>query len=134
MKVKIGGTYKKEIRHSEQLKGEWDMHSADKLLMSLGDINGHMGRCIDGFHGVHGVHGGHAVGERNIEEKILFEFCLEKELCVSNTLSKKEKKRKVTFRMRENDSVLIKKKSVVFMKCEGNPWIVSTCTIGAKYK
>ena len=30
------------------------MHSAGDLAMCLGDINGHIGRHIDGFDGVHG--------------------------------------------------------------------------------
>ena len=41
------------------------------------------------------------------------EFCLEKEICVSNTWPRREEKRKVTFRMGENetetDIVLTKK-------------------------
>ena len=49
-----------------------------------------------------------------IEGSMLSEFCLEKELCVSITWSKREEKRKVTFRMGENKTeihlVLIKKK------------------------
>ena len=32
------------------------------------------------------------------------EFCLEKELCVSNTCFKGEEKRKVTFRIGENET------------------------------
>ena len=33
------------------------MHSADVLVMYLGDFNEHIGRCIDGFNGVHGGYG-----------------------------------------------------------------------------
>ena len=40
------------------------MHSADDLVMRLGDFNEH-GRHIDGFDGVHGRCG---VGQRNLEE------------------------------------------------------------------
>ena len=44
---------------------------------------------------------------------MLLEFCVEKELCVSNTCFKRYERRKVTFRMGENetelDFVLIKK-------------------------
>ena len=36
-----------------KLKCEWDMHSADDLVMCLGDFNRHVGRHIDGFDGVH---------------------------------------------------------------------------------
>ena len=43
---------------------------------------------------------------------MLLEFCLEMDLCVSNTWFKREEKRKVAFRMGENeieiDFVLIK--------------------------
>ena len=34
------------------------------LCVCLGDINGHVGRLIDGFDG---VNGGHGVGQRNLE-------------------------------------------------------------------
>ena len=47
------------------LKGEWDMHSADVLVMCLGDCNGHVGRHIDG------VRGGYSVGQRNLEGRML---------------------------------------------------------------
>ena len=36
-----------------ELKGEWDIRSADKLVVCLGDFHGHMGRHIDGFDEVH---------------------------------------------------------------------------------
>ena len=40
----------------------------------------------------------HAIltGERNVEERILLEFCDEKELCVANTWFEKKEKRKIT--------------------------------------
>ena len=37
-----------------KLKGEWDKHNADDLVMSLGNLNGHMDRC-DEVHGGYGV-------------------------------------------------------------------------------
>ena len=50
---------------------------------------------------------------------MLFEFCLEKELCMSNIWLKREEKWKVTFRMGENwteiDFVLIKKEHQRFI-------------------
>ena len=58
------------------------MHSTGDFTMCLVDINRNVGRHIDGFDG---VHGGHDVGQRNCKGKMLSEFCLEKELCVSNT-------------------------------------------------
>ena len=52
------------------------MHSAGNLVMCLGDFNGHIGRHI------YRVHGGFDVDQRNLEGRMLLEFCLEKELCV----------------------------------------------------
>ena len=63
------------------------MHSADDLVMLLDDFNRHVGRHIDGFDG---MHGGYGVGQRNLEGRMLLEFCLEKELCVSNTWFNRE--------------------------------------------
>ena len=51
----------------DDLKGEWDKHSVGDLVMCLGDVNGHVGRHIDG---VHGVHGGNVVGQRNLEGRM----------------------------------------------------------------
>ena len=86
-----------------ELKCEWDMHSADNLFMCLGNFNGHVCRHINGFHGVHGRYG---VGQRSFEGGMLLEFCLEKEICVSSTWFKREEKRKVTFRIGENETVI----------------------------
>ena len=60
----------------DELKGEWDMHSAGDLVMCLGDINGHIGRYIDG---------GHGVGQINFEEIMLLEYYQQKKLCMSKT-------------------------------------------------
>ena len=98
--------------------------------MCLGDFIGHIGRHFDG------VHAGYGVGQRNLEGRMLLEFCLEKELRVSNTLFKREEKRKVTFRMGENeteiDSVDKERTPTAYSKCEGNPWGVTTCLIDSR--
>ena len=51
---------------------------------------------------------------------MLLEFCIEMELCVSNTWFRREEKRKVTFRMGENeteiDFVLMKKEHRRFIQ------------------
>ena len=100
-----------------ELKFEWDMSFSDDLVMYLGDFNGHVGRHIYGFNG---VHGGYCVGQRNLDGRMLLLFCREKELCVSNTWFKREEKRKVTFRMSEDeteiDFVLIKKEHRRFIR------------------
>ena len=66
----------------DELKGAWDMHSAGDLVMCMGDFDGHISRHIDG---VDGVHEGFGVGQRNLEGRMLLEFSLEKDLCVSST-------------------------------------------------
>ena len=55
------------------------MHIAGDLVMCLGDINEHIGKHIYAFDR---LHGGYGVGQRNLVGRTIFEFCLEKELCV----------------------------------------------------
>ena len=74
------------------------MHGVDYLVKCLGDINGHIGRYVDEFYAVHRRY---SVGRRNLEGRMLLEFCLVKELLVSNTWFKREEKRKVTLRMKK---------------------------------
>ena len=52
----------------DELKCEWDTHSAGDLVMFLGDINGHLCRHIDGFDGDHGGYGG------NLKGRMLLQF------------------------------------------------------------
>ena len=71
--------------------------------MCLGDFNGHIARHTDGSHQ---IYEGHGIGQRNLEARMLLEFCLEKELCTQNTWIKREKNRKVIIRMEENKTVI----------------------------
>ena len=99
----------KRNSHFDGLKYACDMHVADDLVMRLGDINGHVGRHIDGFEE---VHGGYGLGKRNLEGRMFLEFCLDNELCVSSKSLKREEKRNVTFRIGKKTeiySMLIKK-------------------------
>ena len=61
---------------------EWDLQKSDKMVLALRDCNGYVRKYIDG---VEGMHGGNSFGIRNIEGRMLLEFCDEKELCVANT-------------------------------------------------
>ena len=63
------------------MKCEWDMHSVGDLVMCWCNFDGH----------VDGVHAGHGVGQRNLEGRMLLQLCPEKELCVSDTWSKRGK-------------------------------------------
>ena len=85
----------------DELKYEWDMHSAGDLAMCLCNLNGHVYKHIDGFDR---VHGGYDIGRRNLRGRMLLECCLEKELYMSNTWCKREEKRKVTFKMGKNET------------------------------
>ena len=64
------------------MTSEWDLQNPGEVVLSLGNLNGHVGRRIDVFEG---VHGGHGVCKKNVEGTRLLEFCDEKELCVANT-------------------------------------------------
>ena len=73
----------------DELKCKSDMHYAGDLVMCLCDINGHIGRHIDGFNG---DHEGFGVGHWNLEERMLLEYCLEQNyVCQIHGL--KERKR-----------------------------------------
>ena len=78
--------------------------------MCFDDLNGHVGEHIDGYDGVHGRY---RIGQRNLEGRMLLEFCLEKKLWLSSIWLKREEKRKLTLRIGGNeteiDFVLIKK-------------------------
>ena len=84
-----GRCLEKKPSFYDKQKCEWDMHSADDLGMCLGEFNGYVGRHIDGFYG---AHGGYGVGQRNLEGRMLLEYCLEKELCVSNIWFRREQR------------------------------------------
>ena len=63
-----GRCFEEKQSFYDEQKCEWDMHSADDLVMCLGDINEHVGRHIDGFDGVHERFG---VGHRNLHGRML---------------------------------------------------------------
>ena len=76
------------------MKSEWDLGSASKIIIFLGDFNGHVGKCAEGFKG---VHGGNGIGKRNAEGRRLLEFCDKRQLCVANTWFYKADKRKIPY-------------------------------------
>ena len=60
----------------------------------LGDMNGHVGRDVDGFEG---VHGGNGFGDRNAEGEAILEFATCFDLVVVNTFFTKETQNLVTY-------------------------------------
>ena len=72
-----------------------------EIVLGMGDFNGHVGKRIEGYED---VQRGNGIGERNVEQKMLLEFCDEKELCVANTWFRKGENRKVTYSAGENES------------------------------
>ena len=60
----------------------------------MGDFNGYVRKCAEGFESVHGRNG---IGKRNTEGRRLLEFCDKRELCVAHTWFCKPYKRKITY-------------------------------------
>ena len=100
-----------KIRFYDEMGNEWDFGSSSEIIVSLGDFDGHVGKCAEGFEG---LHGGNSIGKRNAEGRRLLGFCDEKELCVTNTWFKKTDKRKITYSAgrceTDIDFVLVRKK------------------------
>ena len=78
----------------EKMARGCEVENANEVLICLGDFNGPIGKKVDGFEG---VHGGFGIGKRNLEGRLLLEFCVEKDLCVGKSWFKKKDSKKVTF-------------------------------------
>ena len=80
---------------------EWSMANANEMVLGWGNSNGHEGKCAEGFEG---IHGGYGIGKRNVEGRMLLDFCVQKEFCVANTWYKKRDERKATYSSGGNDT------------------------------
>ena len=69
-------------RFYEEMAREWSMANANEMVLGLGYFNDHVGKCAEGFEGIHGKYG---IGKRNVEGRMLLDFCVQKNLCVANT-------------------------------------------------
>ena len=94
-----GRPFTEKQQFYDDLAYEWNLCSSAEMVLGLGDFNCHVGKLIDGFEG---IHGGYGFGVRNVEGRMLLEFCDEKDLCVANTWFKK--KRKVTYSAGGNET------------------------------
>ena len=43
-----------KVHLCDQMGSEWDLRSSSEIILSLGNFNGHVGKCAEGFEGVHG--------------------------------------------------------------------------------
>ena len=46
-----------KIHFYDEMRSEWELESSSEIIVSLGDFNGHVGKCSEGFKGVHGGNG-----------------------------------------------------------------------------
>ena len=88
-----GGPDAERVRFCDEVGSGWDLGSCSEIIVSLGDFDGHVGRCAEGFEG---VHGGNGVGRGNAEGGGLLEFCDGGELCVAGTWFRKTDRGKIT--------------------------------------
>ena len=50
-----------------EMAREWKMANANEMVLGLGDFNGHVGKCAEGFEGMHERYG---IGKRNVEGRM----------------------------------------------------------------
>ena len=103
-----------------------EVENANEVLICLGDFNGHIGKKVDGFEG---VHGGFGIDKRNLEDRLLLEFCVEKGMFVSNSWFKKKDNRKVTF----NGECSGTEKDFVLMKGSQKKLLKNVRAIGSEF-
>ena len=89
---------KRDFKRKWRVSGVWQMQN--EMVLGLGDFNGHVGKCAEGFEV---IHGGYGIGKRNVEGRMLLDFCVQKDLCVVNTWYKRDE-RKVTYSSGGNDT------------------------------
>ena len=49
-----GRPHEEKVRFYDEMGSEWDFGSSNEIIVSLGDFNGHVGKCVEDFEGVHG--------------------------------------------------------------------------------
>ena len=95
---------------------ESDLGSSSKIIVSLGDFNGHVGKCVEGFEG---VHGGMVLGKEMQKEEDCWSFVM-KESCAWQILgSKRQTKGKsliVPVEVKQIDFVLVGEKYRKYMR------------------
>ena len=64
------------------MRSEWDFGKSSKIIVSVGDFNGHVGKCAEGFEGVHRET---VLGKEMQREDDCWSFVI-KESCAQQTL------------------------------------------------
>ena len=90
----VGRSECKKNHFYNDMASAWDLQNPGEVVLGLGDFNGHVEKQIGGFEEPIGVHDRLGIGERNVEERRLLEFCDEKKLCEANTWFEKKEQRK----------------------------------------
>ena len=98
--VQVGRSESQKDQFYNVKTRQWDLKNPGEVVLGMGDFSGHV-RRIDGFEG---VHGGYGIGKTNVDERRLFEFCDETELCVANTWFEKKEQKKITYSMDEHET------------------------------
>ena len=68
-----GRSMNKKEKFYEKMTRGCEVENANEVLICLGDFNEHIGKEVNGFEG---VHGGFGIGKRNVEGRLLLEFCV----------------------------------------------------------
>ena len=115
---KRGRSMSEKNKFYEEMARGRGVENENEVLNCLGDFNERIGNEVDGIEGVHGDFG---IGKRNVEDRLLSEFYVDKGRlkCVGNSWFKKDN-RKVTFNGGcseiEKDFVLMKGSQRKFLK------------------
>ncbi|XP_071720749.1 uncharacterized protein [Rutidosis leptorrhynchoides] len=90
----VGLGEEEKCRFSELLDEVVRSCPADHRLLIGGDLNGHIGTCLDGYAG---VHGGFRYRVRNEEGRSILEFAVAHDLVVANSFFRKTEAQLATF-------------------------------------
>ena len=68
--------------------------STNESLFVCGNMNGHVDKEADGYHG---MHGGNGFGSRNMQGELLLEIACAMDLVNANTMFNKGEAKKITY-------------------------------------
>ena len=71
-----------KLRFYDKMASEWHFGSFSEIIVSLGDFNGHKGKCVESFEG---AHGGRVLGKEMLKEEDRWSSVM-KESCAWQTL------------------------------------------------